>query len=1035
MKNKLKKILALIVCVCNLGGSVVFGAESETVPADEYAKAYQIYVSVNGDDANPGTKDLPLATFLGAAEKVKTLKKSKRYKNRDIAVNFMPGEYKITNYNFDSSYSGTENGKIIYRAVEPGTVDFRQTIDLPTESFTEVTDEKILERLVPEARGNVVQINMTELLSADSYIGYATESSPPYGMRGAPKLIHNNNLQTVARYPNVGYADMYLQNGEFSVKDGLSAADDYKNNVVIKYDDEHIDSWKVDKNVTLRSTANWIGVGYVLKSVDAENNLLTFGSGTHPQNCNREAGGYNRLYFENILEELDVAGEYWVDEENKTLYYWPPEKLDPEKDSLEFITGKERNTNIFFNDCSYMEFKDLKFTGATYYMLRFTRCTDITFDSCEFSMAVCWPLFAQYVKNFVVKNCTAYSSGGGLSIDATEDLDYDAVSNLRSSGLVLDNNHLWDLNREICYTNCPVIASGIKAEMTHNLVHSTCGYAISGGGAETYIAYNEVENALMDTVDTGAFHTGRRWDMYGSSTEFNFFHDIGNPKMQWGQTTWPAAGFYWDDSYSGTRMNNNILVLDAPTMNANGFFENGGRDHGGSGNIIVGASNFICNSDGYSWYAAYDDHPYDAGKNSIVAGLAENFEKLYKLSRNSNSPYYQRYKSFMDVLYYDLMTQRQFSAKNIVYEKNVLFDVENIAKLRGTLPEGSYRNGINNAGTISVDDNYYIGTTEVEKNVFQDQTYTILHQDENVTRKDVFVDPDNNDYRVSENGKKLLGIKEDSDFLLDESFDLNQIGYQGTVKTGEDFKKLYPINNTVTADRKNTVTLKWNKAKFADEYEYSIYKKADDTLVYRNTTTFNGAIVDRLDPNTEYYWTVKAKFKSFKNPTEWESEGKAYFKTGNFEKVTEDILSDSIMFRRDENRMFVNGQERELPIGLCSPDQYAVDMVPFKETCEAFGMSYSYDESEKVFTVKYNGVTAQLNLGGETYGSDGTLNYGVFRNPFFLDGCAMVDIQFFTNAFGINRYWHKETNTLVFSKTIDSIRKVETNDILSLYEK
>lgn len=1035
MKNGLKKILSFGLCICLLSGNCAFAASETTETKDKYENAYQLYVSVNGDDSNPGTKDFPLASFIGAADKVKSLKKNKRFQKRDIAVNFMPGEYKITNYTLDSSYSGTKEGKIIYRAVEPGTVDFRQTIDLPVEKFSEVTDATMLERIAPEARGKVVKINMTDLLPADAYIGYATETSPPYGMKGVSKLIHNNNLQTIARYPNVGFADMYLQNGEFSIVDGLSAADDYKNNVVVKYDDEYIDNWKVDKNVTLRSTANWIGVGYVLKEVDAENNLLTFGQGTNPQNCTKEAGGYNRLFFENILEELDTAGEYWIDEESKTLYYWPPEKLDPEKDRIEFIVGKERQANIHFNDCSYMEFDNLKFTGATYNMLRFAKGTNITFDGCEFSFAVWNPIYAQNARNFVVQNCIFHSSGGGASIDANNDLDYNAVSNIESSGLEIKNNHFWNLNRDTTYTNCPVIASGIQAKMTNNVIHSTCGYGLSGGGTETYIAYNEAYCVLADTVDTGAFHTGRRWDMYGSTTEYNFFHDVGGDKMQWGQTTWPAAGFYWDDSYSGTSMNNNILIIDAPSDNANGFFINGGRDHGGTGNIIVGATNAFCNSDGYSWYAAYDDHPYKAGVNNIVAGLAENFEKLYELSRTNNSPYYQKYKEYMDVLHYDLMTQRQFSAKNIVYEKNVLFDVDNIAKFRGTLPAGSFRNGINNSDTVSVTDNYYVGTVEVQKNVFKDQTYTILHQNENVERKDIFIDPENNDYRVSENGKKLLGIKDDSNFVLDENFDLNQIGYQGEIETGQDFKKLYPINGEVTADRKNTVTLKWNKAKFADEYVYRVYKKANDELVYENTTNFNGAMIDRLDPNTEYYWTVSARFKSFKNPTEWESEGKAYFKTGDFEKITGEILSDSVMFRRDEKRMFVNGEEKEIPVGLCSPDLYAVDMVPFAETCEALGMTYSYDEEAKVFTVQYNGKTAKLNLGGETYGSDGELNYGIFRNPFFIDGCAVVDIQFFTNAFGINRYWHKDSNTLIFSKSIDSIRKVETSDILKLYEK
>lgn len=1027
MNKKFKKLLALGLCAATMSGNFAVYAEEA---ADEYASAYQLYVSVDGDDANPGTKDLPLASFMGAANKVKELKSGSRFKKRDIAVNFMPGEYKITNHKLGADYSGTERGKIIYRAVEPGTVDFRQTVDLPVSMFEKVTDEETLARLAPEAKDKVVKIDMTSILPADSYIGYNTETTRPYGGGGVPKLLHNNNLQTVARYPNVGYADMYLQDGTFSIIDGLQSNQDYKEHVVVKYDDEHIDNWRVDKNVTLRGWANWIGVGYVLKEVDAENNLLTFGSGQKPMLTSRETSPYNRIFFENILEELDVAGEYWVDENNKTLYYWPPEELG-ENDRLEFITGKERDTNIFFTDCSYITLKDLKFTGGCYNLLRMTNCHDMLVDGCEFSYATTYNIMAMQSTNIVVQNSTFYS-GGGISIDAGDDMNYDLVSNLVDSGDVIDNNHFWDINRYSMYTN-NVTAGGVSCKITNNTFHSTMGAGGTASGADSLVAYNEGYYLLLDTEDTCAQHTGRRWDMYGATSEFNFYHDIGNPDLKRGQTTWPCGGIYWDDSFSGSANNNNLLVLDAQDEGAHGIFMNGGRDHGGTGNVIVGATNAICNTDGYSWYAAYEDHPAGAGVAAIPQGLAQNFEQLYNLSKSGNTAYYQKYGKQMDVLYYDLMTQRQTSAKNLVFEKNVMFDVDNISKLRGTLPEGSYRNGINNSDTVSVLDNYYTGEVETVYASWLDQTYNVLHQTEGITRQDVFVDPDNLDYRVSENGKKLLGI-DDDDFVLDESFDLNSIGCQNEIKTGEAFDPIYPINGEVTADRKTTTTLKWNKAKFADEYIVKIYKKADDTLVFEDTTVDNGIMVERLDPNTEYYWTVTACFKSFKNPTQWEGNcEKAYFTTGNFEKITEDILADSIIMRWDEKRMFVNGEEQEIPHGLDNPDNMAYAMVPFKEVAEALGMSWSYDEQERVFNVSYKGKSVSVAHGGETYGADGTLEYNVARNPYFEGDCAMVDINFFKGAFDINWFWHEDSDTLIFSKTVDSIRKVEASDVLALY--
>ena len=74
------------------------------------------YVSPAGDDANPGTKDLPLATLGGARDAVRGVN---RNMTGDIVVILAGGTYSIAEpIVFDHRDSATGGHKIVYRAAD-----------------------------------------------------------------------------------------------------------------------------------------------------------------------------------------------------------------------------------------------------------------------------------------------------------------------------------------------------------------------------------------------------------------------------------------------------------------------------------------------------------------------------------------------------------------------------------------------------------------------------------------------------------------------------------------------------------------------------------------------------------------------------------------------------------------------------------------------------------------------------------------------------------------------------------------------------
>ncbi|MBQ1503001.1 MAG: S-layer homology domain-containing protein, partial [Clostridia bacterium] len=123
-----------------------------------------IYVSVDGDDSNPGTFDAPLASFAGAAAKVREIKAAGT--GGDIVVAFRAGDYGPPDAYLSAEDGGSPDQRIIYCAYGDGPVKFTGGPRVTLDEFVPLEEEDM--RLFKEkSAGKIMKADLGGKNAAD----------------------------------------------------------------------------------------------------------------------------------------------------------------------------------------------------------------------------------------------------------------------------------------------------------------------------------------------------------------------------------------------------------------------------------------------------------------------------------------------------------------------------------------------------------------------------------------------------------------------------------------------------------------------------------------------------------------------------------------------------------------------------------------------------------------------------------------------------------------------------------------------------
>ena len=271
--------------------------------------AAEFYVSPSGNDQNPGTKGRPFLTLdraHGAARPVAG--------NETVRVYLRAGKYRISDtLVFKPEDSGAPGAPHIWSAYPGETVAIVGSAEL-TLDWT--------------VHGNGIQ-----------------KANVPAGLE-FDQLFVNGERQTRARFPNYDPVNpLRTGAGYVHVVDGSNRRPD----TWFSYNPETFTkrAWSDPSTGIVHAfqSHNWGNLQYRIKSIDRETHRISLSDGgwqlQRAYGIGKGRGSSSPFYVDNIFEELDSPGEWFLDTKTSTLYFMPPRDVNLATAQFEGATVKD----------------------------------------------------------------------------------------------------------------------------------------------------------------------------------------------------------------------------------------------------------------------------------------------------------------------------------------------------------------------------------------------------------------------------------------------------------------------------------------------------------------------------------------------------------------------------------------------------------------------------------------------------------------------------------------------------------------------
>ena len=566
--SSMKKILSIIIATILFANSLAVIAEE---PLEE--DVLKIYVSVDGNDENPGTKEAPLKTLEGARIKARAEKREK-----PIEVIFGGGEYRfIKGVNFDDLDSGTENAPVTYKAAEGEKVTFKGSFEFSAEEGQYVGDKDILSRVDVHVRNRLVQYDLKKL-------GYT------YGLPVTNKIQQFLFLM----YPKESeYVNLFLDDKEQTLSEWPNGDDEFvawveaveKGGTIdkpvvpgsFKYSGSRPNRWT-------KADSFWIGgyPGYNYRyernsvgNVDTENSIITLATNTCFGLISEESKAWKVF---NLLEEIDMPGEWYIDKNTMMLYYYMPYSLKDKTLEISFLDEP------FFNlkGASYINIEGIDFTQHRSTAVLGTVVSNINVDGCTFKnidgtavktqgdkrTTYSYSRWQNAATEFHVRNCTFDNIGGSAIL-----LEGGNIDTLERGNCSFENNMIMRASIKAKNQEA-IVLQGVGNTVKNNSLSSVGFHAITYRGSYHTINNNEFYDTNKSSDDAGVVYAGRDYAARGTEMAYNYIHDnAAHRNISRGYT----IAFYWDDAQPGQNAHHNIIVNNPWAVNSSGhdnYFDN-----------------------------------------------------------------------------------------------------------------------------------------------------------------------------------------------------------------------------------------------------------------------------------------------------------------------------------------------------------------------------------------------------------------------------------------------------------------------------
>ncbi|MFC2111714.1 right-handed parallel beta-helix repeat-containing protein [Bacteroidota bacterium] len=520
-----------------------------------------LYVDPEGDDSNPGSLSKPFKTLERALEEVRKIKKGKGMPDRGISIYMMEGYYPVNStIKIDAPVSG-EIGKPLSIMAYPGEkVVFEGGNRLDFNSFKPISDPAIKARIFDKkAAEKVLEIDLTA--AGITELGKSPRRGYGIGRREGPKmpevaLAVNGEIQTIARYPNESYNNQ------------MARITDPKYSFLTY--DSHVAKWTEAKDIWIDGSLckPWEWSMNEVESINPQTLEIKL---KHPEYSAMDSV-WAIFHYKNLLEEIDMPGEYYIDLDDKKLYLLPGDEFSGSASI--YLTALDEPMVEISENVSDIWFEGILFENGRDACMNI-RGNRIKIRNCEVRCFSKSGITMAGKRNEIHGSHVHHIGMEGVQINDGREPNRKLIP----SGNLIINTEINDYSMWHRAYTPGLRISGVGNGTSHCLIHNSPHFGISINGNDHVFEYSEVHHTPEEFSDMLSMYiiTGNNPGDRGTVVRRNYFHDVGNKEKQ-------GAGVYMDNETHGVGVHENF------------FHNSGGEKSGWSVMIHGGADNIVRNN-------------------------------------------------------------------------------------------------------------------------------------------------------------------------------------------------------------------------------------------------------------------------------------------------------------------------------------------------------------------------------------------------------------------------------------------------------